>query len=201
MTFNSVAVFKTEGEVEPIVYAIGNDKFIKEIQSSGKAISSENKTIKGELTDGYTESMPYSQVIGSTQRKLMFVGLADQSKPGNIQVFRHTFERSAKLKESKDQTNYRFQKLLDVQAHSKAVEKLKLNYDHTRLFSVGADGVVAIYSIHDKENNRKNAFQFPQIQFSEEILIEKKRRDEIQTEIKRLSEDIKQEKSNIDAQT
>ena len=64
----------------------------------------------------------------------------------------------AKLKESKDQTNYRFQKLLDVQAHSKAVEKLKLNYDHTRLFSVGADGVVAIYSIHDKENNRKNAF-------------------------------------------
>lgn len=88
----------------------------------------------------------------------MFVGVADQSKPGNIQVFRHTFERSAKLKESKDQTNYRFQKLLDVQAHSKAVEKLKLNYDHTRLFSVGADGVVAIYSIHDKENNRKMHF-------------------------------------------
>jgi len=31
MTFNSVAVFKTEGEVEPIVYATGNDRFIKEI--------------------------------------------------------------------------------------------------------------------------------------------------------------------------
>ena len=60
MTFNSVAVFKTEGEVEPIVYATGNDKFIKEIQSTGKAFSSENKIIKGELTDGYTESMPYS---------------------------------------------------------------------------------------------------------------------------------------------
>ena len=60
MTFNSVAVFKTEGEVEPIVYATGNDRFIKEIQSSGKPISSENKTIKGELTDGYTESIPYS---------------------------------------------------------------------------------------------------------------------------------------------
>jgi hypothetical protein len=42
---------------------------------------------------------------------------------------------------------------------------------------------------------------FPQFQFSEEILIEKKRRDEIQSEIQHLSEDIKQERSNIEAQT
>ncbi len=31
MTFNSVAVFKAEGESEPVVYATGNDRFIKEI--------------------------------------------------------------------------------------------------------------------------------------------------------------------------
>ncbi len=68
---------------------------------------------------------------------------------------------------------------MDVQAHSKAVERMKLNFDHTKMFSIGADGVVAIYSIIDKENVRKNAVQFPQIHFSEEILIEKKRRDEI----------------------
>lgn len=66
MTFNSVAVFKPEGTTEPIVYATGNDKFIKEIQSAGKVISSDNPVIKGELTDGYSESMPYSQVIGSS---------------------------------------------------------------------------------------------------------------------------------------
>ncbi len=90
---------------------------------------------------------------------------------------------------------------MDVQAHSKSVERIKLNFDHTRLFSIGADGVVAIYTITDKENTRKNAVQFPQINFSEEILIEKKRRDEIQSEIKRLTEDIRQEKSNMEAQT
>ena len=50
---------------------------------------------------------------------------------------------------------------MDVQAHSKAVERIKLNFDHTKLFSVGADGVVAIYTIHDRETNRKNATQFP----------------------------------------
>jgi hypothetical protein len=60
MTFNSVAIFKTEGEVEPIVYATGNDKFIKEIQSTGKPIGNDNKSLKGELTDGYTEGIPYS---------------------------------------------------------------------------------------------------------------------------------------------
>lgn len=69
------------------------------------------------------------------------------------------------------------------------------------MFSIGADGVVAIYTITDKENIRKNAVQFPQIHFSEEILIEKKRRDEIQSEIKRLTEDIRQERSNMEAQT
>lgn len=80
------------------------------------------------------------------------------------------------------------------------MERIRLNFDHTRLFSVGADGVVAIYSI-ETANQKKHAAMFPQFQFSEEILIEKKRRDEIQSEIQHLSEDIKQERSNIEAQT
>jgi hypothetical protein len=46
---------------------------------------------------------------------------------------------------------------MDIQAHSKAVERIKLNFDHTKLFSVGADGVVAIYTVHDKESNNKKA--------------------------------------------
>jgi hypothetical protein len=88
---------------------------------------------------------------------MLFAGVTDQSKPGAIQVFRHNFERLSKTKDSKDTQNYRFQKLMDVQAHSKAVERIKLNFDHTKLFSIGSDGVVAIYSIIDKENTRKNA--------------------------------------------
>ena len=59
------------------------------------------------------------------------------------------------------------------------MERIKLNFDHTKLFSVGADGVVAIYSIIDKENTRKNAVSFPMPSISEEIQIEKKLRDEI----------------------
>lgn len=108
MTFNSVAVFKAEGESEPIVYATGNDRFIKEIQSTGKLIGNDNKSMRGELTDGYTEGTPYSQVIGSALRKILFAGVNDQSKPGAIQVFRHNFERSSKTKDSKDTQNYRF---------------------------------------------------------------------------------------------
>jgi hypothetical protein len=90
-------------------------------------------------------------------------------------------------------------KILDVQAHSKAIERMKLNFDHSKLFTVGADGVVGIFTIHDKETSKKSATHFPAIQFSEEILIEKKRRDELQSEIQRLNEDIRQERANIDA--
>lgn len=88
---------------------------------------------------------------------------------------------------------------MDVQAHSKAIERMKLNFDHSKLFTVGADGVVGIFTIHDKETSKKSAAHFPAIQFSEEILIEKKRRDELQSEIQRLNEDIRQERANIDA--
>jgi hypothetical protein len=35
-TFSSVAIFRNEGDVEPVVYATGNDRFIKEITSAGK---------------------------------------------------------------------------------------------------------------------------------------------------------------------
>jgi len=38
----------------------------------------------------------------------MFAGVADQSKPGAIQVFRHNFERSSKSKDAKEVSNFRF---------------------------------------------------------------------------------------------
>ena len=90
-TFSSVAIFRGEGELEPVVYTTGNDRFIKEITSTG-AKSGENRITQAKDTFQYTEGTPYSQIVGSAPRKLMFAGVADQTKPSSIQVFRHTFE-------------------------------------------------------------------------------------------------------------
>jgi hypothetical protein len=43
-TFSSVAIFRGEGELEPVVYTTGNDRFIKEITSTGVK-SGENRII------------------------------------------------------------------------------------------------------------------------------------------------------------
>lgn len=68
---------------------------------------------------------------------------------------------------------------------------MKLNFDNTKLFSVGEDGVIGVYSIVDKEPKKKDTTQLPAIILSEEILIEKKRRDDLEADIKRLYDDIK----------
>lgn len=68
---------------------------------------------------------------------------------------------------------------------------MKLNFDNTKLFSVGDDGVLSCFSIVDKEPKKKDTSSLPSIVLSEEILIEKKKRDALQTEIKQLQDDIK----------
>ncbi len=68
---------------------------------------------------------------------------------------------------------------------------MKLNFDNTKLFSVGEDGVIGVYQIVDREVKKKDAISLPIIQLSEEILIEKKVRDDLQSDIKRLQDDIK----------
>lgn len=83
---------------------------------------------------------------------------------------------------------------------------MRLNFENTRLFSVGQDGVLAIFAILDKEplkavkaNEPANQI-LPQITYSDEILIEKEKRDKIQGDIMRLRDDIRMEKINNEEQ-
>lgn len=110
----------------------------------------------------------------SFQRKFQVAGVFDKDKPAAIHIFRQKFEMAC-----------------EVVAHSLPIQRMKLNFDNTRLFSVGEDGVIGVYTIIDKEPKKKDAAQLPLIQLSEEILIEKKVRDDLQSDIKRLQDDIK----------
>lgn len=39
----------------------------------------------------------------------------------------------------------------EVVAHSLPIQRLKLNFDNTKLFSVGEDGVIGVYQIVERE--------------------------------------------------
>lgn len=82
-------------------------------------------------------------------------------------------------------------KAVEVQAHSQQIERMRLNYDNSKLFSIGIDGVLACFSIKDQDElTKKRAAAQPQIIPSDEILIEKVDLDSIQKKIKSLKADI-----------
>ena len=107
----------------------------------------------------------------------MIAGIAENDRPGSIQVVKLPFER-----------------VLEVQAHSLPIERLRLSYDNKYLFSAGQDGVFGIFSLTDSEKK-----DMSQIHQSDEILIEKQERDKFQADIEHLKNQIEIEKQKKEA--
>ena len=42
-----------------------------------------------------------------------------------------------------------------MQAHSKQIERMRMNYDNSKLFSIGLDGVLACFSMKDNDKLSK----------------------------------------------
>ena len=114
--------------------------------------------------------------------RALFAGIAENDKPGSIQVI-----------------NFKFQKISEVQAHSLPIERLRVTQDNSHVFSAGQDGVFGIFSVSDKDPNRKEK-EFSQVTQSEEILIEKQERDKFQADIEHLKNRIEIAKQNKEAQ-
>ena len=68
---------------------------------------------------------------------------------------------------------------------------MRLTSDSKALFSIGTDGSICCFTVEDKMLK-----SVKDREFSEEILIEKQRQDELAQEIKKYKEDIEQEKWN-----
>jgi WD40 repeat protein len=97
-----------------------------------------------------------SQIVITPTAKSVIGGVGEQDRPGSLQIFLRP--------ENKD-----LEKINEVQAHSKAVEKLKLSSDTLNLFSVGQDGMLCIFDVRDRDPRAAKKAQ-PALAFSEEIL-------------------------------
>ena len=71
------------------------------------------------------------------------------------------------------------------------VNRVRISYDNSFLYTAGADGTLAVFQIIDKLKDKR---EMPNQ--SGEILIKKKQRDELQQEIRNLEESINTEKRN-----
>ena len=157
-----------------LIYASGSDRSIREIQGSEEKLR-------------YEENLTYSQILVGYGRNLLYAGLAEPDRPGSIQIFRYAENTMAKA--------------VEVQAHSQQIERMCLNYDNSKLFSIGVDGTLACFSVKDQDTLaiRAAAAQHPIVK-SEEILIEKLSLDKIKTSIKDLKAEIHIQEQTRDKQ-
>jgi WD40 repeat protein len=103
------------------IYAVGNDKTLKEIQESAivREIPTENVL---------------TQIIMSHSGKMMFVGTAN----GTVQAIKYPFGEDAGVHQ-------------EHQAHSAAVTRLRVSCDDQFLLSAGEDGCLYVFKISDRE--------------------------------------------------
>lgn len=95
--------------------------------------------------------------------KAFFAGVGEENRPGSIQIWKSSFE-----------------KINEVQAHAKGVERMRISYDNNYLFTAGRDGTLVIHEIRDRDprgGTIKRNFGTV-LQFSEEILTEKTEMEE-----------------------
>lgn len=104
-------------------YAVGTDGVIREIE-------------QGKEKHKYDAGTPLSQVVitKKSTHKALFVGTAEKNCPGCVQIYKFPFER-----------------ICDVQAHSKPIERMKLSFCNKYLFSVGQDGCLVVYDVNDRD--------------------------------------------------
>jgi len=104
-----------------------------------------------------------SQINFLASGKAFFAGVGEENRPGAIQIWKSSLE-----------------KINEVQAHGKGVERMRISYDNNFLFTAGKDGTLVIHDIKDRDPrgglNKRDLGGV--LQFSEEILTEKAEMEE-----------------------
>lgn len=80
-----------------------------------------------------------SQIVITPSGKSVIAGIGEEGKPGFLQVWLRADDKP--LEKSKD----------DVQAHSKEIESIRLTEDCLHLFTIGKDGILAIFDVRDRD--------------------------------------------------
>jgi WD40 repeat protein len=138
------------------VVAVGTDRQVTSNVTSA--------TDKSRALDAYL-----SEVCMMKSGRAVIAGVGEPGRPGELQVWKFPLERT-----------------LSVQAHSKAVTRLRLSHDNSWLYTTGADGIICIFEVKDKDPRavkRDETFHGAgNLLYSEEILTDKSRLEALMNE-------------------
>lgn len=109
-------------------------------------------------------------------KKAFFAGTGVPNRPGSLQVISYPF----------------WDKVYEVQLHSKPVSRMAFNYENTLLFTASEDGSLAFLTIKDDDKRKKESL--PSVSVTNEQIIPKAQRDQIKEEIRSFRQEIDQRK-------
>ena len=149
--------------------AVGNEKIIytesNDLKTIPRQLANDGSNPQAQLPD---LKHHISQLVIHHSGKILFCGVGEQSEvsyPGAIQVWKLPFECGA-----------------EIQAHASPITRLRINHSNTHLFSVGQDGMLAIFDVKDRDPKRDPEGVQGALKFSQEILSEKSKVDDLITE-------------------
>jgi WD40 repeat protein len=173
--FSHVAVSKHDNDRAPLIYVCGSekDKNIRELTLEG-----EGQAVELRSNMKYEDSVQLSKIAFTADRRFFFAGRIDSGMPGSVQVLAYPFE-----------------KVYEIQAHAQAVERLRLSYDNSTLFTCGLDGTVGCFSVLDHNGKKYDSGQ-PIVPTSQENLLLQTDLLKKKAHIERLKASINQEHKN-----
>jgi hypothetical protein len=77
------------------------------------------------------------------------------------------------------------ERITEVQAHSKAIERMRLSYDNHHLFTAGEDGCLIIHDVKDRDPKNKGK-ERDILPYADEIITEKTEIDTYTTDLEQL---------------
>ncbi len=121
--FTSVTV-NTDGNTGGnTMYVCGSDKFLREVYNCA-------------LQNTWDTGLTLGQLLLSTGGRALFAGVSEPEFVAPVRCYRFPLE-------DQDYTDYA--------AHSASVNRIRVNYDDTFLFSVGDDGCLFVFDIRKKD--------------------------------------------------
>ena len=126
------------------IYAVGNDRLLKVLPPS--------EDFPPKETDGVV-----GQIAISRSGKLLFAGYNDSKKTGAVRCYKMPAFTGEDI---------------EYQGHSKGIERIRVSFDDSFLFTVSQDGSLIIWDIKDRDvRTARRDKDLSSMPFSEEILI------------------------------
>ena len=124
--------------------------------------------------NGFDAGVNLSQICLTASQKFMFAGVGEEGKPGAIHIYKLPLD-----------------KITEVQAHAKGIERMRLSFDNNYLFTGGQDGALIIHDVKDRDpRGGKRDREGTMLNPSDEILTKREELENYYTEKENLENEF-----------